>query len=195
MRDKIAVSHLPPRRKEGRVIATTLNLGLVDYIRAESQGRPGQRTFNITARSLRGRAVVWMEKEQLFQVAAYLKQLLATRESTADPVPHDLDLKPASGTIDTEFKTPQMTLRHDPASDVFTLAAEDYGDGESDEPEQVVEFSFSREEAEELADNALRVVASGRPPCPLCGGPITPGESHFCVKVNGHTEAGQFPRR
>jgi uncharacterized repeat protein (TIGR03847 family) len=136
-----------------------------------------------------------MEKEQLFQVAASLKQFLATRESTADPVPFDMDIKPAAGVIDAEFKTPQMTLRHDPASDVFTLAAEDYGEGEAEEPEQVVEFSFSRQDAEELADNALRVVAAGRPPCPLCGGPLTAGEAHFCVRVNGHTETGPFPRR
>lgn len=173
----------------------TRDLGLVEFMKAESVGRPGERTFNITARSGRGRAVVWMEKEQLFQVAASLKQFLATRESTADPVPFDMDIQPADTLIDAEFKTPQMTLRHDPASDVFTLAAEDYGEGESEEPEQVVEFSFSREEAEDLADTALRVVASGRPPCPLCGGPLTPGESHFCVKVNGHTETGPFPRR
>ena len=163
-------------------------------MKAESVGKPGQRTFNITARSSYGRVVVWMEKEQLFQVAASLKQFLSTRESTADPVPFGMDLEPPVGVIDTEFKTPQMTLRHDPASDVFTLAAEDYGDGDTDEPEQVVEFSFSRKDAEDLADNALRVVASGRPPCPLCGGPITAGETHFCVKVNGHAEMGPFPR-
>lgn len=169
-----------------------LNLGLVEYIQAESHGRPGQRTFNITARSQRGTAVVWMEKEQLFHVAASLKQFIATRESTADPVPFEMDIDESEYLIDTEFKTPQMTLRHDPASDVFTLSAEDYGDGESDEPEQVVEFSFQREDAIRLADRSLEVVASGRAPCPLCTGPINPGEDHFCVKVNGHTETGPF---
>ena len=169
-----------------------LNLGLVEYIEAESHGRPGQRTFNITARSARGTAIVWMEKEQLFQVGASLKQFIATRESTADPVPFELDLEESAHLIDTEFKTPQMTLKHDPASDVFTLSAEDYGDGGSDEPEQVVEFSFPRDEAERLANKSLEVVASGRPPCPLCTGPITPGDDHFCVKVNGHTQTGPF---
>lgn len=169
-----------------------VNLGLVEHIEAESHGRPGNRTFNITARSGRGQAVVWMEKEQLFQVGASLKQFIATRESTADPVPFDLDVEASSYMVEVEFKTPQMTLRHDPASDVFTLSAEDYGEGGSDEPEQVVEFSFPREEAERLANVSLEIVASGRPPCPLCTGPVTPGEAHFCVKVNGHTEIGPF---
>ena len=169
-----------------------LKLGLTDFIEAESRGRPGQRTFNITARSSRGEAIVWMEKEQLLQVGASLKQFLATRESTADPVPFDLDAESIDYLIETEFKTPQMTLRHDPASDVFTLSAENYRDRDSTEPEEVVEFSFSRKDAERLADASLKIVASGRPPCPLCTGPLTPGEKHFCVKVNGHTETGPF---
>lgn len=171
----------------------THNLGLVDFINAESQGRPGQRTFNITARSRRGEATVWMEKEQLLQVGASLKQFIDTRESTADPVPFGLDLPPADYMIETEFKTPQMTLRHDPASDVFTLAAERFGEGR-EEPEETVEFSFSREDAVRLANTALKVVASGRPPCPLCTGPVTPGEEHFCVRVNGHTDIGPYLR-
>lgn len=171
---------------------TLLRLGLIESIEAEAHGRPGQRTFSITARSPRGKAVVWMEKEQLFQVGASLKQFLATRESTADPVPYELDPEGSDYLIETEFKTPQMTLRHDPASDVFTLSAEDYGEDGSEEPEQVVEFSFPRDEAERLANRSLEVVASGRPPCPLCTGPITSGEDHFCVKVNGHTQTGPF---
>ena len=169
-----------------------LKLGLTDYLRAESHGRPGQRTFNITARSSRGAAIVWMEKEQLFQVGATIKQFLAKREPLSDPLPFDPGADSTQDFVDTEFKTPQMTLRHEPASDVFTLLAENYGDGDSDEPEHIVEFSFTREQAVELANRALEVVAAGRQPCPLCTGPINPGESHFCVKVNGHTEIGPF---
>jgi uncharacterized repeat protein (TIGR03847 family) len=171
----------------------THNLGLVEYINAESKGRPGQRTFNITARSRRGEAVVWMEKEQLLQVGASLKQFIDTRESTADPAPFGLDLKPNDYLIEMDFKTPQMTLRHDPASDVFTLSAERYGEDKA-EPEDVVEFSFTRKDAEALANRALKVVASGRPPCPLCSGPLTSGEQHFCVRVNGHTDIEPYMR-
>ena len=134
-----------------------------------------------------------MEKEQLLQVGASLKQFLDTRESTADPVPFGMDLEPNDYLIETEFKTPQMTLRHDPASDVFTLSAERFGEDKA-EPEEVIEFSFSRRDAEELANTALKVVASGRAPCPLCSGPLTPGEQHFCVKVNGHTDIGPYLR-
>lgn len=173
-------------------IMALLILGLTDYLHAESHGRPGQRTFNITARSPRGSAIVWMEKEQLFQVGATLKQFLTTRESVTDPARFDPGSDASAEFVDTEFKTPQMTLRHDTASDVFTLSAENFGDADSDQPEHVVEFSFTREQAVQLANKALEVVASGRPPCPLCTGPINSGEDHFCVKVNGHTEIGPF---
>ncbi|MDA0676940.1 MAG: DUF3090 family protein [Chloroflexi bacterium] len=169
-----------------------LKLGLTDYLHAESHGRPGQRTFNITARSPRGSAIVWIEKEQLFQVGATIKQFIASREPVSDPLPFELGSDSSSEFVDTEFKTPQMTLRHEPASDVFTLLAENFGEDDSDEPEHIVEFSFTRDQAVQLAERALEVVASGRPPCPLCTGPINSGEDHFCVKVNGHTEIGPF---
>jgi uncharacterized repeat protein (TIGR03847 family) len=32
---------------------------------------------------------------------------------------------------------------------------------------------------------ALRVVAAGRPPCPLCSLPLDP-EGHICPRQNGH---------
>ncbi|MBV9291748.1 MAG: DUF3090 family protein, partial [Frankiales bacterium] len=32
---------------------------------------------------------------------------------------------------------------------------------------------------------ALRVVAAGRPPCPLCGNPLDP-QGHVCPRQNGH---------
>ena len=80
------------------------DLGLTDSIEAETLGEPGQRTFNIKARSGRGEAVVWMEKEQLFQVGVSLKQFLATRESTADPVPFSPAHPETSYPIEIEFK-------------------------------------------------------------------------------------------
>ncbi|MGH9041277.1 MAG: DUF3090 family protein, partial [Acidimicrobiia bacterium] len=32
-------------------------------------------------------------------------------------------------------------------------------------------------------------VVAGRPPCPLCGGPLDP-EGHVCPKLNGHAQSG-----
>ncbi len=163
------------------------DLGLVDYLHCESIGEPGQRTFNITARSERGEAVVWMEKEQLFQVGISIKQFLATRESTPDPAPFPAPPVDSPVPVHVEFKTGEMSLQHDPASDVFTLVAADIP-REEPEPATLAEitFSFQRSQAEEISNRLAAVVAAGRKPCPLCEAPLTPGENHFCVKVNGY---------
>ena len=89
-----------------------------------------------------------------------------------------------------EFKTGEMSLRHDPASDVFTLVASDIPREESgDGPLAELKISFNRGQAEQIANRSIEVVAAGRKPCPLCEAPLTPGESHFCVKVNGYNPA------
>ncbi len=171
--------------------APSQHLGLVDYLGAEAIGVPGKRTFNITARSDRGQAIVWMEKDQLFQVGISIKQFIATRESTADPVPFTPAGDAPSSPISAEFKSGEMSLQHDSGSDVFTLSALEPAEDGSDEPAREVLFSFIRPDAERLADAALKSVAAGRPPCPLCGAPMEDGGSHFCVKVNGHNRAAR----
>ncbi|MSQ34529.1 MAG: DUF3090 family protein [Dehalococcoidia bacterium] len=183
-------------RFQGDVLsdAVIYDLGLVDSVTAQSHGRPGERTFKIVARSPRGHATVWMEKEQLYQVGISIKQFVAERPPISAPAPFVTE--PAVGRpIEVEFKAGDMSLRHDPASDTFTLAASNVSDDDQAagvqegqyREEQAVEVlvNFSRAEADRLADTALEVVASGRKPCPLCGAPIDASE-HFCVRRNGH---------
>jgi uncharacterized repeat protein (TIGR03847 family) len=40
-------------------------------------------------------------------------------------------------------------------------------------------------EARDFAQHAQRIVAAGRPPCPLCGNPLDP-EGHICPRLNGY---------
>jgi uncharacterized repeat protein (TIGR03847 family) len=163
------------------------DLGLVDSLHCESIGEPGQRTFNITARSERGEAVVWMEKEQLFQVGVSIKQFLATRDVTVDPAPFVEPPVDSPVPVHVEFKTGEMSLRHDPSSDVFTMVASDIPH-EENQSELLAEitFSFKRSQAEDISKASVTVVAAGRKPCPLCEAPLNPGENHFCAKVNGY---------
>jgi uncharacterized repeat protein (TIGR03847 family) len=169
----------------------TYDLGLVDSIVAEAEGRPGERTFKMTAKSARGKAIIWLEKEQLLQVGISLKQFAAARPRVSNPAPFISDATSSRG-VEVEFKAGDMSLRHDTPSDVFTLSAsnasEDDDQPAAGQPEGQrveVQLSFVRADAEKLADDALEVVAAGRKPCPLCGGPLDPG-GHFCVRRNGH---------
>jgi len=167
------------------------DLGMADSVETEAIGVPGKRTFKITATSIRGSAVVWLEKEQLLRVAMAMKRFLAAR-SVAEPGRRAMQAGPA-GPVVVEFKAGEMSLHHDASTGVLTLAAaaiEPAPEPELPESEKLpaaVQFSFTRPVAATLADRALEVCAAGRRPCPLCGGPIDP-EGHFCVKSNGHRE-------
>jgi len=162
---------------------------MADSVEAEAIGVPGKRTFKITATSDQGRAIVWMEKEQLFQVAVAIRRFLA-----AYPPEGGTDLRVEEPrplrTLETEFKAGEMSLRHDSAAGVLTLVAEGIEQpedepGDLDAPTPAVEFSFSAAAAAALAERALEVCAAGRKPCPFCGEPVDP-EGHSCVRSNGH---------
>ncbi len=159
-------------------------------VEAEAIGVPGKRTFKITAASPRGVAVVWMEKEQLFQVAVSIKRFVAAGAVTAAPDPHPTS--PRSGApVEAEFKAGEMSLRFDASTGVLMLIAvaiESPQEAEHpglEETPAAVQFSFTRPMAETLAERALEACAAGRRPCPFCRGPIDP-EGHFCVRTNGH---------
>ncbi len=172
----------------------TFDLGLVEFITPEAVGKPGQRTFKVVIKSSRGEAVVWLEKEQLYQLGVSIKQLTSTRPRVAEPAPYITEASPQLPDSKLDFKVGDLALRHDAASDVFTLSAANFnedaevdGTTDNDDDEQPLEIlvSFRRAQAERLADNAIEVVSSGRKPCPLCGGPVDPA-GHFCVKKNGY---------
>ena len=55
----------------------------VTSLRAESLGEPGQRTFRILVDSGSSSAIIWLEKEQLFQLALSIHQILATAPDEA----------------------------------------------------------------------------------------------------------------
>ena len=170
-----------------------IDLGVVDSVVAEDIGEPGQRTFRVTPAGPRGEAVIWMEKEQLFQIGLAIKQFIARIAPVEDPRPFEPE-RPAPLVPDSaEFKAADIRIRHDRESDVFTIEAADSeseAEDDDEEPEIVLQFSFRRQMAEELAEQALKVVAAGRPRCPLCGGPIDP-DGHICPKSNGH-HTGRF---
>ena len=52
-------------------------LSSLSHLRPEALGEPGQRTFRVMADGETGSAVVWLEKEQLFQLSLGIQQLMA----------------------------------------------------------------------------------------------------------------------
>jgi hypothetical protein len=96
--------------------------------------------------------------------------------------------------LDERFRVGTMALGWDAEDRVLVLEAR----AQTEEEDDPAEFPDDEEEgpdlvrvrleattAEAFAQDALRVVASGRPPCPVCGEPLDP-QGHLCARRNGY---------
>jgi uncharacterized repeat protein (TIGR03847 family) len=175
---------------------------------AGTVGPPGERTFYLQARG-GGRLVsVALEKMQVALLAEKLEELLAeahqrfgaqlptTAEGPADNEPLDTP-------VDEEFRVGTLGLAFDVESGtviIEAIAAEEAEfETETDAPEddddaETPEISddldrlrvrLTPQEVRQFIDRAKRVVAAGRPPCPLCGQPLDPA-GHLCPRHNGY---------
>ena len=164
----------------------TYPLGTVSRIEAETFGDPGRRTFRLTLESGRALSYVWLEKEQLFQLGAGLKEAV-DRQIGADRERESSPTAPIWSGEETliEFKARVLSGRHDQDTNSFYLQAQGDADEQSGQDAPSVSFWITVEQASALADQSLRICSAGRPPCFLCGLPIDPA-GHVCPRANGH---------
>ncbi|WP_433471919.1 DUF3090 domain-containing protein [Spirillospora sp. CA-142024] len=167
---------------------------------AGAVGRPGDRAFFLQARSGRRVTSVGLEKFQVTLLAERLEELLdevlrrAGGESAVPAAaPSDLqDDGPLDQPVEEEFKVGTMALAWDPDDEQVVIEAqevteseEDTEVGEDDPAIAVLRVRISPAQARAFAERALKVVAAGRPPCPLCGLPLD-SEGHVCPRQNGY---------
>ena len=181
---------------------------------AGTVGEPGDRTFFLQARG-GGRVVsVALEKVQVSLLAEKLEELLteASRRFGVDlpdaPVLPVHDNEPLDTPVDEEFRVGTLGLAFDVDTTTVVIEAieagegdaegdlgagddEDDGsldDGDDDEPDDDLDrlrVRLTPEATRAFIDRARRVVAAGRPPCPLCGQPLDPA-GHLCPRHNGY---------
>ena len=156
----------------------------IDGLRAEALGEPGNRTFRIVVDGGGRLAVLWLEKELLFQLSLAIRQLLVTVPEGGEPLPDEGGGRSAPGPH-IEMRVAKLQLGHHGGSGRFLIEAYDAEAGEGAAP--AVRVWGSREDLESFAAEALDVCASGRPLCPLCGGPIDE-TGHVCPRRNGHNK-------
>jgi uncharacterized repeat protein (TIGR03847 family) len=172
-----------------------------DRFVAGTVGDPGSRTFFLQARD-GGRVVsVVLEKVQVAVLADRLNQLLeelerrGIAESGQEP---PTDVEPLDEPVVEAFRAGTLTLGWDGDSErVLVEAREEIP--EDEEPETVdlevededpdgpdlFRVRLSAPAARAFVERAVRIVASGRPPCPLCGQPLD-AQGHICPRRNGH---------
>ena len=162
-------------------------LGAAHSVAAETFGRPGRRTFRLVAEAGRAQSFIWLEKEQLFQLGLYLQQAVTQLGEAALNKASTPGEAPWSGDpLEQDFPARQMQLQYDQEANCFVIHA---FEGDEDDPDAgaqtSVSFWMTMSQSSDLANEALRICASGRPPCFLCGMPIDP-DGHRCTRANGH---------
>ncbi|HEV2086901.1 MAG TPA: DUF3090 domain-containing protein [Cryptosporangiaceae bacterium] len=164
---------------------------------AGTVGEPGDRTFYLQA-SGSGRTVsVALEKVQVALLAERLAELLdeAHRQLGAevgDEIPPEaVDTEPLQAPVEEEFRVGTLALAwdSDDATVLIEATAVPPEDTEGEEPPEddldVLRVRITPTETRAFVARAERIVAAGRPPCPLCGLPLD-ADGHICPRHNGY---------
>jgi len=171
-------------------------------------GDPGNRTFFLQARD-GGRVIsVALEKVQVAVLAERLGDLLGElgRRGVPHGVPEEVlpevdtgvddDAAPLDEPLVEAFRAGSLTLGWDPDAERVLLEARaqdedgeaidpDEDDDEDEDGPDLLRVRLTAEAARSFVARAARIVAGGRPPCPLCGAPLDP-RGHICPRRNGH---------
>jgi uncharacterized repeat protein (TIGR03847 family) len=164
-------------------------------------GEPGQRTFFLQARDGVRVVSVALEKVQVAVLADRLGALLLEldRRGIAPAAPEETsgeDTSPLDEPLNEAFRAGALTLGWDgDAERVLVEARAEPEDGEPIDPDEdddededgpdLLRVRMTADAARSFVERAVRVVASGRPPCPLCGQPLDP-TGHLCPRRNGN---------
>jgi uncharacterized repeat protein (TIGR03847 family) len=163
-------------------------------------GEPGQRTFYLQARAGARIVSVALEKVQVAVLAERLGALLdeLDRRGLADAAAAGGPATDGASSLDEPinevFRAGTLSLGWDVDDDVVVIEARAQGDEDDETPEEVadddpdgpdlVRVRLTASDARVFVERAVAVVASGRPPCPLCGQPLDP-QGHLCPRRNG----------
>jgi uncharacterized repeat protein (TIGR03847 family) len=167
-------------------------------------GEPGSRVFYLQARQ-DGRIVsVVVEKEQVRALADHFESTLeqiarmddqitvAVSETAADLAPLELPLV-------EEFRVGTIGIGWDPSARRFFLELSSMIEVDPDEdpvdlleavtsppePAESLTVLLTAEQARDFVPRARYFVSAGRPPCPFCQQPISPG-GHICPRADGY---------
>ena len=174
-------------------------------------GEPGSRTFFLQARVGNRLTSVSLEKQQVQilgeRIAELLDELIASadsRETVPAVTPVSLiDNDALDQPLEEEFRAGTITLSWDADDERVVVEVFPVAEVEVEVPveaaeQELIDLPIEEPEPEELllvrmpaamarafAARAESVVAAGRAPCPLCGGPLDP-QGHLCPRANGY---------
>lgn len=146
-----------------------------DRVMVGVRGEVGSRLFLLQAREGKRFVIVKCEKQQLGALAEWLSEVI-TEIGRPGHLPDDLSLEPE---YEFDFAVGDIAVAIDDESKSIEVTFESFeGDDE-------LVLTLTKEWAGALAIAITRLIEAGRPPCPLCGGPLDPS-GHDCPRTNGH---------
>jgi uncharacterized repeat protein (TIGR03847 family) len=146
-----------------------------DKVMVGTRGEVGNRLFLLQFRQERRLLILKLEKMQVTQMAQWLAQVI-TSLGRPGHLPDDFALEPE---YEIDFAVGDIALAVDEEAGVILATFTDM----KDEHEAIV--TLTKEWAGGLAIAMTRLIDAGRPPCPLCAGPLDP-RGHDCPRTNGH---------
>jgi uncharacterized repeat protein (TIGR03847 family) len=172
-----------------------------DRFVAGAVGQPGERTFYLQATATGRVTSVALEKLQVSLLAERIDELLdeVLRRTGGDPevpaaAPVALeDDAPLDLPLLEDFRVGAIALAWDADGGMVVVEAQE----ESEDPVEpladevpadgpgVLRVRITPGVARAFAQRAAKIVAAGRPPCPLCGLPLDT-DGHICPRQNGH---------
>jgi uncharacterized repeat protein (TIGR03847 family) len=150
----------------------------VNRLAAGALGPPGKRVFFLQISHAGGVVTLKVEKEQLKVLADRLFALIPesrTVELSKTPLLQE--------PLVAAWVVGAMTLAYDEGDKRFDVSLMELVE-EGQEP-AVGRFGATLPQMRALVHQALAVVAAGRPPCPICGGPVD-HDGGICPRANGH---------
>ena len=152
----------------------------VTRVTAGAIGEPGKRAFYLQLRAAGELVSLAVEKEQLRALTERLQEVFAR---VTVPPPARLPDMALEEPIEAKWRIGFMTLTYSQDDKNFEVAIVELVE-EGEEP-ATGHFHASLDQMQALAAHASSVISAGRPPCPMCGGPID-HDGGVCPRLNGH---------
>jgi uncharacterized repeat protein (TIGR03847 family) len=115
------------------------------------------------------------------QVIIEAREATTTEDEDAEDEDDD---GPDEVVIETETEAPVDPAREAALQDL-AAAALDAAESLRDDDSDVMSVRLQATDARAFVERTVRILASGRPPCPFCGEPLDP-QGHLCPRRNGN---------
>lgn len=161
------------------------DLDALDRFTAGTIGDPGQRVFYLQALGDGLLITLRCEKQQVGALAEYLARVL-----TDLPTPEEAEIVHTPidfvDTTEAVWVIGSLGVAWDERADRLVLVAEEAlteDETEAGDPPASARFRLTRTQVAAFVEHARDLVASGRPPCYLCGMPMDT-DGHACPRLN-----------